>query len=116
MNHPSPHMNGYLVAKLFECNCIKQGNFRLKSGEISKYYYDMKNLISHPLLLNTIGDEIYKRLPPFDIICGIPYGGLPIACYISTRYNKPMIFLRNEIKSYGTQRNRYQDRSAPCKY
>ena len=61
----------------------------------------MKNLISHPTLLKKIGDELYKKLPDFDVICGIPYGGLPIACYISTTYNKPLIFLRDKKKSYG---------------
>ena len=39
----------------------------------------------------------------FDIICGIPYGGLPIASYISTTYNKPMILLRDKTKDYGLQ-------------
>ena len=75
----------------------------MKNGENSKYYFDMKNLISYPSLLKKIGDEIYKKLEPFDIICGIPYGGLPITSYISTTYNKPMILLRDKTKEYGLQ-------------
>ncbi len=38
-------------------------------------------------LFKKIGDELYKILSDFDIICGIP-------CYISTTYNKPMIYIR----------------------
>ena len=91
-----------LVEKLIQANCIKIGNFTLKNGSKSKYYFDMKNLISTPILLAEIGDLIFKMLGEFDIITGIPYGGLPIATYISTKYNKPMIILRNTTKQYGT--------------
>ena len=93
-----------MIKELIECNCIKIGNFRLKNGDISKYYFDMKNIISYPELLKKVGDEIFKKLDDFDIICGIPYGGLPIATYISTKYNKPLIFIRDEAKKYGMQK------------
>ena len=64
----------------------------------------MKNIISNPILLKKIGDKLYNLLDDFDIICGIPYGGLPIATYISTKYNKPLIFVRDKLKLYGTQK------------
>ena len=93
-----------LLPLLEKNNCIKRGEFKLKSGEISKFYFDMKNLISNPVLLSEIGDRLYKLLGDFDIICGIPYGGLPIACYMSTKYNKPMIYFRDKQKTYGTKK------------
>ena len=92
-----------IIEGLISSNCIKKGLFTLKNGDTSKYYFNMKNLISKPKLLKFIGDEIYKSLPEFDIICGIPYGGLPVASYISTRYNKPMIIIRDKQKKYGMQ-------------
>ena len=45
---------------------------------------------------------IHHYLEKFDIICGIPYGALPIATYISTTYNKPLIYIRDKAKTYGT--------------
>lgn len=93
-----------MIEELIKANCIKIGNFKLKNGEVSKYYYDMKNLIAHPQLLRKVGDTIYNMLDDFDIICGIPYGALPIATYISTQYNKPMIYIRDKVKGYGTQK------------
>lgn len=93
-----------LIKKLVNTNCIKIGNFTLKNGSVSKYYFDMKNLISNPILLSQIGNLIYEMLGDFDIITGIPYGGLPIATYISTQYNKPMIILRDNVKTYGTEK------------
>ena len=95
--------NACLIKELMDANCIKMGNFSLKNGEKSKFYYDMKNLISYPRLLAKVGDAVFEMLDDFDIICGIPYGGLPIASYISTSYNKPMIILRDCAKTYGTQ-------------
>ena len=104
-----------IISNLINSNCIKEGNFKLKNGNYSKYYYDMKNLVSHPKLLSQIGDEIYSiimsRLLFSDMIntdnikiCGIQLGGLPIATYISTKYNIPMIMVRENIKNYGTQK------------
>lgn len=101
-----------LIENLKTSNCIKNGNFILKNGEHSKYYFDMKNLVSHPRLLSDIGDKIYKNYIEDEIkdkknkirICGVPLGGLPIATYISTKYNIPMIMLRDKIKNYGTQK------------
>ena len=93
-----------MIGELIKSNCIKIGNYKLKNGEFSKYYFDMKNLISHPRLLKRIGDELYKKLPDFDIICGVPYGGLPVALYISVTYNKPLIFIRDKKKGYGMQK------------
>ena len=93
-----------MIKSLIDSNCIKFGNFTLKNGELSKYYFDMKNLISNPELLREVGDALYNLLDDFDIICGIPYGALPIATYISTKYNKPMIYIRDKVKAYGTQK------------
>ena len=39
----------------------------------------MKNLVSNPVLLKKVEDELYNILDDFDIICGIPYGALRIA-------------------------------------
>lgn len=91
------------ISKLIENECIKMGNYTLKNGEMSKYYFDIKHIISNPKLLCKIGDELYKILNDFDIICGIPYGALPIATYISTKYNKPLIYIRDKQKNYGTE-------------
>ena len=93
-----------MIKELIETNCIQIGGFVLKNGQTSKYYYNMKNLISFPELLKKIGDKIYEQVGEFDIICGIPYGGLPIATYISVTYNKPMIIVRDEEKKYGTKK------------
>ena len=92
-----------LIRKLYEKECIKTGCFQLRNGDLSKYYIDMKHLISYPSLLSEVGDELYKLIDTnnCDLICGVPIGGLPIATYISTKYNIPMIIPRDKPKEYG---------------
>ena len=51
-------MNNNLIEELIQSNCIKIGNFVLKNGDQSKYYYDIKNLISYPRLLMKVGKDI----------------------------------------------------------
>ena len=99
-------MTNSIIEGLFQSKCVKMGEFTLKNGELSKYYFDLKNLVSFPDLLKSIGDEIYKiiKQEKFDIICGVPMGGLPVCTYISVTYNIPMIMVRDEIKSYGTSK------------
>lgn len=38
------------------------------------------------------------------LLCGVPLGGLPICSYISTKYEIPMIMVRDNVKSYGTNK------------
>ena len=99
-------MTNSIIEGLIQSKCVKMGEFTLKNGELSKYYFDLKNLVSFPDLLKSIGDEIYKIIKQenFDIICGVPMGGLPLCTYISVTYNIPMIMVRDEIKSYGTSK------------
>tara|TARA_B100001094_G_scaffold269322_1_gene273469 strand:+ start:484 stop:1587 length:1104 start_codon:yes stop_codon:yes gene_type:complete len=92
-----------MIKQLFETNCIKCGKFTLKNKTTSKYYFNIKNIISYPKLVKEIGDALYEKLDDFDIICGIPYGGLATAMYISTTYNKPLIIVRDKPKEYGTK-------------
>ena len=40
-----------MIDELMNTECIQVGNFRLKNGNVSKYYFDMRNLIAYPKLL-----------------------------------------------------------------
>tara|TARA_Y100000813_G_C24121050_1_gene332690 strand:+ start:14 stop:1123 length:1110 start_codon:yes stop_codon:yes gene_type:complete len=94
-----------MISNLLKTDCIRTGKFTLKNGEISKYYFDMKLLVSYPELLKSICNEIYNLIDErCDLLCGVPIGGLPVCSYISINYNIPMIMVRDEVKSYGTQK------------
>lgn len=99
------HELAALADGLLEAGCIKFGEFTLKSGLKSPIYLDLRQLVSHPSLLGTVGDAylpILKSLQ-FSRIAGLPYAAIPIATAISLAGNYPMIYPRKEAKSYGTK-------------
>ena len=100
--------NSALVNVLKQEGCIIEGQFTLKNGETSNIYYDIKTIISHPVLFRNICHSLISLLPKelinYRLIFGIPYGGLPIASYLSLTNNKPLIYSRNKKKEYGTQK------------
>jgi orotate phosphoribosyltransferase len=110
--------NESLAMGLFEAGCLQFGRFRLKSGMISPIYLDLRLLVSDPAALwQTAGAlaEIICGLPgpdgqptepklAFDRIAAIPYAGIPIGVALSLTIDRPMIYPRKEIKTYGTAR------------
>lgn len=86
-------------------DCIKKGNFTLKSGIQSNYYVNLRNLISEPLVMKKICELIYQKLPTEEefYICGLPYAGMPYATGVSILYDIPLLVLRKETKKYGMQ-------------
>src|SRR5262245_40006770 len=94
-----------LADELLLAGCIKFGSFTLKSGLQSPIYIDLRQIISHPKLLEKIGTAYLPLLKDlkFDRIAGLPYAAIPIATAISLAGNYPMIYPRKEVKTYGTK-------------
>lgn len=95
-----------IIKKLYEIESIKLGSFTLKSGATSPIYIDMRQIISYPKLLNAIANLMWEQVKHINtnLICGVPYTALPIATCISLQYDKPMVMVRKEAKSYGTKK------------
>lgn len=94
-----------LADGLLEADCIKFGEFTLKSGLTSPIYIDLRRIITHPKLLADIAQAYLPLLSTlhFSRIAGLPYAAIPIATAISLAGNYPMIYPRKEAKSYGTK-------------
>ena len=93
-----------LYTQFFTADCIKFGEFKLKSGIMSPIYVDFRVLVSKPELLRKVGEAVAAKLDEmdYDLIAGIPYAGIPIAVAASLASGKPMIYPRKEVKDYGT--------------
>lgn len=99
-------MKDKLIIELFNKNCIKFGDFKLKDGSKSNIYIDLKNIISYPYILNIILDELYNKIKTLEYnrLIGVPYGGLVISSGMASKFNIPMLLIRKEIKKYGLKK------------
>ena len=96
---------------LYQNGIIKFGNFTLASGKKSSYYVDLRLVPSYPqefrkmvkYLENKILQDI--GLDEFDSIVSVPTGGLVIASALSIETVKPLIYVRNKPKDYGTSKS-----------
>lgn len=99
-----------LILFLFDRNAIKIGNFTLSSGRKSRFYLDLRILQSYPLyfrktislLKNLIQSQI--GFESFDYICSVPTSGTIFGSALSYELFKPHIYIRKDLKSYGTQK------------
>jgi len=94
-----------LAQDLVDSQCVRFGEFKLKSGITSPIYLDLRRLVTHPQILRRVAQayaELLKTLE-FDRLAGIPYAALPIATAIALEIDRPLIYPRREAKDYGTQ-------------
>ena len=95
-----------LARLLIETGCVSFGDYRLKSGEESSFYVDLRRLTGHPVAFRLAIDAMAAwttHLKP-QAIAAIPMGGLPIASAVSSRTMTPMCYIRDP-KGYGTGRS-----------
>jgi len=95
------------VLELEKIGAIKFGSFTLKSGLTSPFYFDLRDMISFPYILEGIADLLVERIKDmeFDVLTGIPYTALPIASLVASKMQKPLVYMRKEEKAYGTGNN-----------
>lgn len=79
------------------------GEFKLRSGKTSHFYWDKYRFESDPAILAAVAAEMAKRLPAqFDQLAGLEMGGIPLATAISLQTGAPALYVRKEAKAYGT--------------
>jgi len=94
---------------LYQNGAIKFGNFKLSSGKDSSYYIDLRIVPSFPhqfrkmikMLQSLISEKI--GFDNFDGIASVPTSGLVIASALAIETVKPLIYIRQKPKDYGTE-------------
>jgi orotate phosphoribosyltransferase len=94
-----------LMLMLYKIGAVRFGDFTLKSGEESKVYIDLRQIVSYPDVLKAVAEVMWQQVSgePFEVICGVPYTALPIATCVSLQQNIPMVMRRKERKEHGTK-------------
>ncbi len=96
-------MNKADLAKRIKEVSYLTGQFTLRSGKTSSFYWDKYRFESDPILLDAVADEMRKLLPSsFDKLAGLEMGGIPLATALSRKIGKPSLFVRKTAKTYGT--------------
>jgi orotate phosphoribosyltransferase len=94
---------------LFQNNAIKFGNFKLSSGKDSPYYIDLRVIPSFPhqfrKMIKALQSSISEKVgfDNFDCIASVPTSGLVIASALAIETVKPLIYIRQKPKDYGTE-------------
>ncbi len=95
---------------LHQNKIIKFGDFTLASGKKSSYYVDLRLVPSFPhefrKMIKNLQSKIADTsgLDNFDAIVSVPTGGLVIASALAIETVKPLIYVRNKAKDYGTSK------------
>jgi orotate phosphoribosyltransferase len=94
---------------LYQNDAIKFGNFKLSSGKDSPYYIDLRIVPSFPhqfrKMIKALQSLISEKIgfDNFDCIASVPTSGLVIASALALETVKPLIYIRQKPKNYGTE-------------
>jgi orotate phosphoribosyltransferase len=84
---------------------LLEGDFTLRSGKKSRFYFDKYLFETQPDVLEAMGAQIAKRLPPgTQRIAGPELGAVALAAAASLASRLPFFIVRNAKKDYGTSK------------
>lgn len=92
-----------LISGLHSLGAVNFGSFTLASGIQSPVYVDLRLLVSRPALLAQAAKAYATILATLqcDRIAGVPYAALPIGTAVAIEADKPLIYMRKEVKAHG---------------
>jgi len=91
------------LAKRIKTVSYLTGQFRLRSGKVSSYYWDKYQFESEPRVLQAVAEQMQALLPEsFDRLAGLELGGIPLATALSLQTKRPCLYVRKTAKNYGT--------------
>jgi len=96
---------------LHQKGAIMYGDFTLSSGKKSSYYVDLRLASSYPHIFRKMIKQLQKLISDeigydnFDTLASVPTGGLVVASALAFETLKPLIYVRNKPKEYGTSKS-----------
>ena len=107
---PASEKRQRLLAIIRDKSLLKEGEFRLASGQASNYFFDMKKTAFDPEGAALLADLLFERIrdETVDCIGGLETGAIPIVAALCRRSwpEKPVkgFFVRKAGKGHGTDK------------
>jgi orotate phosphoribosyltransferase/uridine monophosphate synthetase len=110
----SSQSNLWLADTLWRLGAVQFGDFTLGRTTVhSPIYVNLRLLIAHPTALQRIARTILQEVQtlqsmrkplvdPFDVVCGVPYGGLIVAEAFSLTAKTPLVYLHPRSDDLGS--------------
>ena len=96
-------MSREALARQLKDVALLTGEFKLRSGRTSSYYFDKYRFETHPGLLRGVACELAAMLPEgVDRLAGAALGGVPLATAVALETDLPFVIVRKASKGYGT--------------
>jgi len=93
------------LARLLKSVALLEGDFTLRSGRKSRYYFDKYRFETNPGLLRAVAHELAAMLPEgVGRLAGAELGGVPLATAVALESGIPFVIVRKESKGYGTEK------------
>ena len=98
------------LEKAMELNALKFGDFTLKSGMKSNYFFDISSFFRNDalkILSDFYVEKLINEKLDFNVIFGPAYKGIPLASAVGISYYEKtgkiidLVFDRKEIKDHG---------------
>lgn len=83
-----------------------EGDFVLRSGRRSRYYFDKYLFETQPSILRRVGRELARLVPPGTQRLAAPeLGAVLLGGAVSMELDLPLVLVRKEAKEHGTGRS-----------
>ena len=93
------------LAKRIADVALLRGEFTLRSGRRSNYYLDKYRFETQPDVLIELGKMLAEHVTSdVDRIVGPELGAVPLAAAAAMASGKPALFVRNQKKEYGSNK------------
>lgn len=95
-----------IAQELHAHNLIKFGEFTLKSGIVSPFYIDLREVQSYPTTYRAVTNAYAEMLANTDesvFLAGVPEAGTPLASMAAYKLGRRLIQPRKVVKDHGTK-------------
>jgi orotate phosphoribosyltransferase len=94
------------LAEALRDAALLEGDFVLRSGKRSSYYFDKYRAVTRPDLLRLLGEEVAAAVaehePDAVRLAAPELGAVPLAAAASLESGLPFVIVRGAAKGYGT--------------